>query len=141
MTIVYHCMTILAPKDCSQNVKDSYKCFNIFLLFSLMMKYFSSTFFRCWFEWWIDFSRERIVFVCHFKITCYFLFCKLRSFIHVDINSKLLLKTILNSIYFCNTSVHYNVPNFFVAYSSSHSALDGIPFRIGSSFTQKHKVL
>lgn len=30
--------------------------------------------------------------------------------------------------------------NSFVAYSSSHSALDGIPFRIGSSFTQKHKV-
>lgn len=27
-----------------------------------------------------------------------------------------------------------------VSYSSSHSALDGIPFRIGSSFTQKHKV-
>lgn len=27
-----------------------------------------------------------------------------------------------------------------VSYNSSHSALDGIPFRIGSSFTQKHKV-
>ncbi|XP_061172588.1 ubiquitin-associated protein 1-like isoform X2 [Saccostrea echinata] len=28
-----------------------------------------------------------------------------------------------------------------VAYSSSHSSLDGIPFKIGPNFTQKHKVI